>query len=34
MQAFQSAFLEVMQAPPQKTELLPTLYRRPITHLG
>jgi histidinol-phosphate/aromatic aminotransferase/cobyric acid decarboxylase-like protein len=34
MQAFQSAYLEVMQAPPQKTELLPTLYRRPITHLG
>jgi histidinol-phosphate aminotransferase len=34
MQAFQSAFLEVMQAPPQKAELLPGLYRRPITHLG
>jgi histidinol-phosphate aminotransferase len=34
MEAFQSAFLEVMQAPPQKAELLPTLYTRPLTHLG
>jgi histidinol-phosphate aminotransferase len=34
MQAFQTAFAEVMQAPPQKAELLPPVYQRPISHLG
>ena len=33
MQAFQTAFAEVMQAPPQHAEL-PPLYQRPISHLG
>jgi histidinol-phosphate aminotransferase len=34
MQAFQTAFAEVMQAPPQSAELLPPLYQRPLSHLG
>lgn len=34
MQAFQTAFVEVMQAPPQSAELLPALDARPLTHLG
>jgi histidinol-phosphate aminotransferase len=38
MQAFQTAFAEVMQAPPQSagqtSELLPALYQRPLSHLG
>jgi histidinol-phosphate aminotransferase len=34
MQAFQTAFAEVMQAPPQNAELLPALYQRPLSHLG
>ena len=33
MQAFQTAFAEVMQAPPQNAGL-PPLYHRPISHLG
>jgi histidinol-phosphate/aromatic aminotransferase/cobyric acid decarboxylase-like protein len=34
MQVFQTAFAEVMKAPPQNAELLPPLYQRPISHLG
>jgi histidinol-phosphate/aromatic aminotransferase/cobyric acid decarboxylase-like protein len=34
MQAFQTAFAEVMQAPPQNAASLPPLYQRPISHLG
>jgi hypothetical protein len=34
MQAFQTAFAEVMQAPPQSAELLPAPYQRPLSHLG
>ncbi len=35
MQAFQTAFAEVMQLPPQRAEWLsPTLYERPLSHLG
>jgi histidinol-phosphate aminotransferase len=33
MQAFQSAFLEVMKAPPQSAELMMP-YQRPFSHLG
>ncbi|HEY3987815.1 MAG TPA: pyridoxal phosphate-dependent aminotransferase [Acidobacteriaceae bacterium] len=34
MQAFQTAFLEVMKTPPQSVELLPEPYQRPLSHLG
>jgi histidinol-phosphate aminotransferase len=34
MQAFQTAFAEVMQAPAQSAELLPPPYQRPLSHLG
>jgi histidinol-phosphate aminotransferase len=34
MQAFQTAFAEVMKAPPQRVELLRSPYARPLSHLG
>jgi len=34
MQAFQTAFAEVMKAPPQGAELLRSPYARPLSHLG
>jgi histidinol-phosphate aminotransferase len=34
MQAFQTAFAEVMKAPPQRAELLRSPYARPLSHLG
>jgi histidinol-phosphate/aromatic aminotransferase/cobyric acid decarboxylase-like protein len=33
MQAFQTAFLEVMKTPPQSAELV-IPYQRPLSHLG
>jgi histidinol-phosphate aminotransferase len=34
MQAFQTAFAQVMQTPAQSAELLLPLYQRPLSHLG
>jgi histidinol-phosphate aminotransferase len=34
MQAFQTAFAEVIKSTPQSAELMPALHQRPLSHLG